>query len=107
MEHPEKALHEGGTRRTTTEDPTGRSRPKIRERYPRGESPTHSAGAEGISCENLARIGQAFKSYHLNFPRGGAETPIKGVTCDLQCPFSNFVELFQSKVVCENLVQIG
>ena len=30
-----------------------------------------------------------------------------GGICDLQCPFSNLAELFQLKVVCENLVQIG
>ena len=30
-----------------------------------------------------------------------------GVTCVLRCPFSNLAELFQSKVMCENLVQIG
>ena len=30
-----------------------------------------------------------------------------GVTCDLQCLFSNSDELFPSKVMCENLVWIG
>ena len=30
-----------------------------------------------------------------------------GGTFDLRCPFSNADELFQSKVMCENLVQIG
>ena len=43
---------------------------------------------------------------YLNFPR--EQKPlIKGVTCDLWCPFSNSDELFQSKVMCENLVRIG
>ena len=40
----------------------------------------------------------------------GAEAPYLwggGVTCDLRCPFSNLSELFQSKVICENLVLIG
>ena len=32
---------------------------------------------------------------------------IEGFTCDMQCPFSNLAEIFQSKVMCENLVQIG
>ena len=32
---------------------------------------------------------------------------LDGVTCALRCPFSNTVKLFQSKVMCENLVQIG
>ena len=30
-----------------------------------------------------------------------------GIKCDLRCPFSNLAELFQSKVMCENLVWIG
>ena len=30
-----------------------------------------------------------------------------GVTCDLHCSFSNLSELFQSKVIYENLVLIG
>ena len=30
-----------------------------------------------------------------------------GATCDLQSPFSTLSELFQSKVICENLVLIG
>ena len=47
-----------------------------------------------------------FKSYHLNFP-GEQKPPIRGVTCDLRCPFSNLAELFQSKVMSENLVRIG
>ena len=38
---------------------------------------------------------------------GGAEIPIRGCYIDLQCPFSNSDELFQSNVMCENLVQIG
>ena len=54
-------------------------------------------------------------TYGLNFIiiggiwifRGGQKTPITGVTCDLWCPFSNSAELFQSKVMCENLVWIG
>ena len=49
---------------------------------------------------------EPFKSCHLNFP-WGQKPPIKGVTCDLQCPFLNLAKLFQSKVICENLVQIG
>ena len=28
-----------------------------------------------------------------------------GVTCDLRCPFTNLPELFQSKVISENLVR--
>ena len=39
---------------------------------------------------------------------GEAETHIRGgVTFDLRCPFLNSDELFQSKVMCENLVRIG
>ena len=38
---------------------------------------------------------------------GGQKPPIRGVTFDLWCPFSNLDELFQSKVMCENLVRIG
>ena len=39
---------------------------------------------------------------------GGGRSPLLGgVTRDLWCPFSNLAELFQSKVMCENLVQIG
>ena len=49
---------------------------------------------------------ETFKSYHLNYPRGQKPT-IRGVTCDLRCPFSNLAELFQSKVMCEILVQIS
>ena len=49
---------------------------------------------------------EPFKSYHLNFP-GGQKPPIRVVTCDLRCPFSNLAELFQSKVMYENLVRIG
>ena len=46
---------------------------------------------------------------YLNFPWGGGgqKPPIRGVTCDLWCPFSNSAELFLSKVMCENLVWIG
>ena len=40
------------------------------------------------------------------FP-GGRNPPIRGVTCDLRYPFSNLAELFQSEVMCENLVRIG
>ena len=39
--------------------------------------------------------------------RGGRNSLSGGVTCDLQCPFSNLDELFQSIVMCENLVWIG
>ena len=49
---------------------------------------------------------EPFKSYHLNFP-WGQKPPIRGVACDLQCPFSDLAELFQSKVICVNLVWIG
>ena len=45
-----------------------------------------------------------FKSYHLNFP-WGQKPPIRGVASDLQ--FSDLAELFQSKVLCVNLVRIG
>ena len=38
---------------------------------------------------------------------GGQRRPIRGVTFDLRCPFSNLGELFQSKVMSENLVWIG
>ena len=41
---------------------------------------------------------EPFKVYHLNFP-GGHKPPIRGVTYDLRCPFSNLAELFQSKVI--------
>ena len=37
----------------------------------------------------------------------GQKPPIRGVSCDLQCPFSNLSELFQSKIMSENLVLIG
>ena len=48
------------------------------------------------------------KSEVFDFSRGGGvETPIRGVTFDLLCPFSNADELFQTKVMCENLVWIG
>ena len=49
---------------------------------------------------------EPFKSYHLNFP-WGQKPPIGGVASDLQCPFSDLAELFQSKVICVNLVRIG
>ena len=49
---------------------------------------------------------EPFKSYHLNFP-WGQKPPIRGVAYDLQCPFSDLAELFQSKVICVNLVRIG
>ena len=39
--------------------------------------------------------------------QGRQKPPVRGVTCDLRCPFSNLAELFQSKVICENLVRIG
>ena len=38
---------------------------------------------------------------------GGQKSPIRGVTFDLWCPFSDSDALFQSKVMCENLVWIG
>ena len=39
---------------------------------------------------------------------GGGRSPLLGgLTFDLRCPFSNSDELFQSKVMCENLVWIG
>ena len=52
---------------------------------------------------------ELFKSYHLNFSVGGGDPYLGGggVTCDLRCPFSNLAELFQSKVMCDNLVRIG
>ena len=58
---------------------------------------------------------EPFKGYHLNFTEGkgggaverGQKPSIRGVTCDLQCPFSNLAELFQSQVMCEKLVWIG
>ena len=40
----------------------------------------------------------------------GQKPPIRGVTCDLSCPFLNSAQLFQSKVMYENwsgLVEIG
>ena len=44
----------------------------------------------------------------LSFSRGGGRSPLlEGVTWDLRCPFSYTAELFQSKVMCENLVRIG
>ena len=38
---------------------------------------------------------------------GGRSPLLEGVTCDLRCPFSYIAELFQSKVMCENLVRSG
>ena len=38
---------------------------------------------------------------------GGDKPPIREVTCDLRCPFSNLAEVFQLKVICENLVWTG
>ena len=60
-------------------------------------------------CENLVRIGWAFQELSFEFSMG-AETPYcggGGVASDLQCPFSDLAELFQSKVICVNLVRIG
>ena len=50
-----------------------------------------------------------FKSYrvHKHFSRGAEDPLFGGFTCDLWCPFSNSDVLFQSKVMCENLVWIG
>ena len=57
---------------------------------------------------------EPFKSYRVHkqtykHPKfsGGQKPPIRGVTCDLRCPFSNLDELFRLKVMCENLVWIG
>ena len=36
----------------------------------------------------------------------GGMLMLRGVTCDLLCPFSNLAKLFQLKVTCENLVLI-
>ena len=49
------------------------------------------------------------KSEFFEFSGGGeGKGPLFGVvTCDLRCPFSNSDELFQSKVICENLVRTG
>ena len=61
-----------------------------------------------VACENLFRIGWAFQE--LSCPQTffrGVEIPIRGVTFDLWCPFSNSDVLFQSKVMCWNLVWIG
>ena len=44
---------------------------------------------------------EPFKSYHLNF-LWGQKPPIRRVACDLQCPFLDLAELFQSKVICVN-----
>ena len=37
---------------------------------------------------------------------GGQKPPLRGVTFDLRCPFSNLNELFKWKVMCEHLVRI-
>ena len=50
---------------------------------------------------------EPFKSYHLNFPWGQKPPMGGGVVSNLQCPFSDLAELFQSKVICVNLVRIG
>ena len=39
--------------------------------------------------------------------RGVQKPPIRWIICDLRYTFSNTAELFQSKVMCENLVRIG
>ena len=39
--------------------------------------------------------------------RGGRNPLLGGFACDLQCPLSDLDELFQSKVICVNLVRIG
>ena len=39
--------------------------------------------------------------------RGAEELLLRGVTCDLRCPFLNLAEVVYIKVMCENLVQIG
>ena len=58
------------------------------------------------SCENLVWIG--WNRRYVKFHGGrGQKPPIRGVTCDLRCPFSYMAELFQLKVLCENLVRIG
>ena len=86
--------------------------------FRRGRSPLLGGGLLHVTCDAHFRIRmnyssqkscvkiwfgfvEPFKSYHLNFPGGGEKPPIRGITCDLQCPFSNLTELFQSKVVCE------
>ena len=54
-------------------------------------------------------------TYGLNFIKiggiwnflGGRSPILGGVECDQRYPFSNLAELFQSKVMCENLVLIG
>ena len=56
-------------------------------------------------CENLVWIGLNWR--YVNFWGWGQKPPVRGVTCDLRCPFSKVFELFQSKVMCENLVLIG
>ena len=45
---------------------------------------------------------------HKHFSGAGGRNPILGrVTFDLRCSFLNSDELFQSKVMCQNLVRIG
>ena len=43
----------------------------------------------------------------IEFSGGGRKPLLGGVTFDIWCPFSNSDELFQSKVMCENLACIG
>ena len=47
------------------------------------------------------------KSEVFEFSGRGQKPPIRGGTCDLQCPFSNLADLLQSKVMCENLFRIS
>ena len=81
----------------------------------------------GVTCDlrcpfsNLAELFQSshawkFGSDWLNLSRvivssnifsGGQKPPIRRVTFDLWCLFSNSDELFPSKVMCENLAWIG
>ena len=66
---------------------------------------------KNIKNKNLGddrdRIIKVIKNKNSEDDRNGIIKNIRGVTYDLQCPFLNFTELFQSKVMCENLVQIG
>ena len=68
--------------------------------------PIHPPGLWTTCVKIWLGLVEHFKSYHLNFP-WGQKPPIRGVACDLQCPFSDLAELFQSKVICVNLVRIG
>ena len=52
------------------------------------------------------KFGWAFQELSFQFSVG-QKPPIKGVASDLQCPFSDLAELFQSKVICVTLVRIG